>query len=423
MTDTDPTDGDPTDTDPTDTDPTTRVVIAMVMARAGTTGLQTHVREVSDYLTRARRPVAVVTPMSRAAVFAAPLFGARLAVEKVNAGAGIVWYRVSHQRFLAHALRRELREHDGSVIYAQCPLSARAALDARTSSAQRVVMAVHYDGSQADEWVDKGVIAAGGRVYRWIRSLEQATIPRLDGLVFVSESARRSLVRSVPGAAAVAAAIVPNFTDPDVTDPGGPAVAPIGEPADLVTVGGLEIHKNQTFLLDVLAAANRRGRRFTLDVIGDGPTRARLQQRRAELGLDDQVRLVGRLPSARVALPGHRAYVHAATREAFPYALVEAMAAGLPIVTAATGGIPEMVDDGVEARFWPLDDADAAARVLIALLDDEPARAATAAAALARFARGFDAAVVGPRLERLLVSGLPANEPDVSDEFGATGAA
>jgi glycosyltransferase involved in cell wall biosynthesis len=64
-----------------------------------------------------------------------------------------------------------------------------------------------------------------------------------------------------------------------------------------------------------------------------------------------------------------------------------------------------MIDDGVEGRYWPLDDADAAARVLIDLLDDEPRRATTAAAALARFRSGFDAAVVGPRLERLLVSG------------------
>ena len=173
---------------------------------------------------------------------------------------------------------------------------------------------------------------------------------------------------------------MPNFTHPILTD-----ASPLAEAADLVTVGGLELHKNQPYLLDVLAAANRLGRRFTLDVIGEGPTHKALLARRAELGLDDQVRMHGRLPSARPALPGHRAYVHAATREAFPYAVIEAMAAGLPIVAGATGGIPEMVDDGVEGRFWPLDDADAAARILIDLLDDEPRRASSAAAALTRF--------------------------------------
>jgi glycosyltransferase involved in cell wall biosynthesis len=378
-----------------------RVVIATLMSRGGTTGLQTHVREVSEYLTRVTRPVVVVTPMSRAAVLAAPVFATRIAVDRANAAAGVVWYRVSHEQFLVHALRRAVVGGGAVVIYAQCPVSARAALTARTDASQRVVMAVHYDGSQADEWVDKGTIARGGRIYRWIRNLEQATIPRLDGIVFVSASARRSLTSCIPGSDRVASAVVPNFTDATGTGPSS-----LREPADLVTVGGLEVHKNQAYLLDVLAAANRLGRRYTLDVIGEGPTLNALLDRRAALGLEAQVRLHGRLPSARPALPGHRAYVHAATREAFPYAVIEAMAAGLPIVAAPTGGIPEMVDDGVEARYWPLDDADTAARILIDLLDDEPKRATTAAAALSRFRGEYDAAVVGPRLERLLVSGL-----------------
>ena len=387
----------------------TRVVVATLMSRAGTTGLQTHVREVAEYLTRVKRPVVVVTPMSRAAALAAPVFAARLAVEKANGAAGVVWYRVSHQRFLVHALRRAVAGGGEVVIYAQCPVSARAALDARTDASQRVVMAVHYDGSQADEWVDKGTIAKDGRIYRWIRHLEETTIPHLDGMVFVSASARRSLIRCIPGAERIDSAVVPNFTDPIP-----PSASPFAEAADLVTVGGLELHKNQAYLLDVLASANRLGRRFTLDVIGEGPTHKALLGRRAELGLDDQVRMHGRLPSARPALQGHRAYVHAATREAFPYAVIEAMAAGLPIVAGATGGIPEMVDDGVEGRFWPLDDAGAGARILIDLLDDEPRRATTGAAALTRFHAGFDAAVVGPRLERLLVTGVntPINRSD-----------
>ncbi len=399
-------------TDATSMTDATRIVIATLMSRAGTTGLQTHVREVSEYFTRVSRPVMVVTPMSRAAALAVPVFGARLAVEKANAAAGVVWYRVSHQQFLLHALRRAVAGPGDVVVYAQCPVSARAALDARTDASQRVVMAVHYDGSQADEWSDKGAITKNGRIFRWIRNLEESTIPELDGLVFVSASARRSLIACIPGADAVESAVVPNFTFPMT-----PTVSPIAVPADLVTVGGLELHKNQAYLLDVLAAANRLGRRYTLDVIGEGPTHKALLARRAELGLDDQVRMHGRLPSARPALPGHRAYVHAATREAFPYAVIEAMAAGLPIVTGPTGGIPEMVDDGVEGRFWPLDDADTAARTLVDLLDDEPRRASVGAAALSRFGHGFDAAVVGPRLERLLVSELtrPSIPPAKSD--------
>ena len=55
------------------------------------------------------------------------------------------------------------------VIYAQCPLAARAALRARRGSHQRVVMAVHFRISQADEWVNMKQIRRDGRVFRAIR--------------------------------------------------------------------------------------------------------------------------------------------------------------------------------------------------------------------------------------------------------------
>jgi len=74
------------------------------------------------------------------------------------------------------------------------------------------------------------------------------------------------------------------------------------------------------------------------------------------------------------------------------------MAAGLPIVAGNIGPISELVDDGVEARFWPLDSPAQAAAVLLDLLDSEPKRALAASAATARFHRDFDADVIAPRL-------------------------
>ena len=74
------------------------------------------------------------------------------------------------------------------------------------------------------------------------------------------------------------------------------------------------------------------------------------------------------------------------------------MAAGLPIVAGNTGGISELCDDGVEARFWPLDDTARAAATLIDLLDCEPARLKAGRAASERFRRDFSAASVVPRL-------------------------
>ena len=77
---------------------------------------------------------------------------------------------------------------------------------------------------------------------------------------------------------------------------------------------------------------------------------------------------------------------------------MEAMAAGLPIVVANIGPIGELCNDGVEARFWSLDDPALAAKTLIDLLDREPLRLMAAQAARERFRRHFDASVIAPRL-------------------------
>ena len=134
----------------------------------------------------------------------------------------------------------------------------------------------------------------------------------------------------------------------------------------------------------------------------DRAGRTSLRQARS-LGLEEQVRFRGFRPDVRDFLPGYRAYVHASYSESLPLAIIEAMAAGLPIVAGDIGGIRELCDDGVEARFWPLDDPARAAATLIDLLDCEPARLKAAHAARERFRRDFDADVVGPELRSFLL--------------------
>jgi len=82
---------------------------------------------------------------------------------------------------------------------------------------------------------------------------------------------------------------------------------------------------------------------------------------------------------------------------------MEAMAASLPIVAADIGPISELCDQGMEARFWPLDDPARAAAILIDLVDNEPTRLKAARAARERFGRDYDAAVVGPELRSFLL--------------------
>jgi len=322
-------------------------------------------------------------------------------LDRCSQSAGVAWYLHWYEVFLRNALRRCLAEAGDCVVYAQDPLAVRAALRARRGPHQSVVMAVHFRISMADEWADKKLIKRDGTVFRAIRRAERETIRNVDKLVYVSRWARDALVSWLPESAAVPFAVIGNFVAPVHTKP---QQEPLG---DLVTVGNLDLVKNHRFLLAVLAEAKQAGRSFTLDVFGAGPCRNDLVQQAQSLGLEEQVRFRGFRRDVRDFLPRYRAYVHASYSESLPLAIIEAMAAGLPIVAGDTGGISELCDDGVEGRFWPLDDPTRASAILIALLDCDPARSAAASAAGERFRRDFDANVVAPRLWAFLQNLTP----------------
>jgi glycosyltransferase involved in cell wall biosynthesis len=156
-----------------------------------------------------------------------------------------------------------------------------------------------------------------------------------------------------------------------------------------------------------LAEAKRSGHTYTLDIFGEGPCRHDLTQLASSLGVAEQIRLRGFRRDVRDFLPRYRAYVHAAYSESSSLAIMEAMSAGLPVVAGHLEPLAELCDDGVEGRFFSLDDPAEAAAALIDVLECEPARAKAARAASARFSRDFDAAVVAPRLVAFLQGAAP----------------
>ena len=257
----------------------------------GATGVQTHVREVMAYFAARGNAPRLVTPLSWGGPLSVPVFAPRLLIDRVSGAASVVWYRFWHFRFLRRALRRQLRTGDDAIIYAQCPLAARAALEARRDRRQRVVIAIHFEGSQADEWVDAGKIQRGGAVYRGIRRTERRIVPTVDRILYVSAASKFELERRIEAAIAVPAAVIPNF----ISDRAGPRrLSGSDVEADLVNVGGLLLIKNHRFLLEVLAHTNRLGRHYTLDIVGDGPLAHSLASQARSLGVQDQVRFLGR---------------------------------------------------------------------------------------------------------------------------------
>jgi glycosyltransferase involved in cell wall biosynthesis len=374
------------------------LVVATILREEGVTGVHTHMRQLRQYFTAHGMATTLVTSHSWGRMLSVPVFALRpLILERSSGPASVVWYRHWHEVFLYRALRRDLARRGDCVVYAQDPLAARAALRARRGPHQRVVLAVHFQTSQADEWAYKDQIKRDGFLFRAIRRYERETIPRVDGLMYVSQSARNGILSWLPQASAVPSAVISNFVSAWCPEPGQ---EPLG---DLVTTGSLLRAKNHRFLLEVLAQASRSGTSLTLDVFGEGPLRQDLLSQARSLGLEEQVRFRGFRTDIRDFLPRYRAYVHASYLDSQSLAIIEAMAAGLPVVAADVGGISELCDDGVEGRFWPLDDPARAAAILLDLLGNEPARLQAGRAAGKRFHRDFDADVVGPKLRSFLL--------------------
>jgi glycogen synthase len=170
--------------------------------------------------------------------------------------------------------------------------------------------------------------------------------------------------------------------------------APTGG-AGVVYVGRLHRQKGVDTL--VKAAALLPGVPVTL--AGDGPDRAAVEQLAARLGVAGQVRVTGFVPHS--AVPALLATADVAVLpsryEELGTALVEAMAAGRPVVAAAVGGIPELVRDGVDGLLVPPDDHVALATAVEKLLTD-PHRAAGLGASGRERVAALDWAVLAGRV-------------------------
>lgn len=115
------------------------------------------------------------------------------------------------------------------------------------------------------------------------------------------------------------------------------------------TVGRLQDVKDQATLIDAFAILTRLlpEERLRLVLIGDGPLRPQLAARVQQAGLADSVWLPGPRSDVAAAMRSFSLFALSSIAEGTPVTLLEAMATGLPVVSTAVGGIPDLVPDGV----------------------------------------------------------------------------
>ncbi len=163
--------------------------------------------------------------------------------------------------------------------------------------------------------------------------------------------------------------------------------ARLGIPRDafvLLTAGRLERAKGHHLALRVVAALRAQGFAPHLLVAGSGPDEAWLREEAVSLGLSDFVHWLGHVPREEMPAAYDAADVAlmlSLRTEAFPYAVVEAMACGRPVVASRVGGIPAAIADERDGFLVATGDANAAAERVLALARDSERRAAMGQAA------------------------------------------
>jgi glycosyltransferase involved in cell wall biosynthesis len=173
-----------------------------------------------------------------------------------------------------------------------------------------------------------------------------------------------------------------------------------------ITVANLRREKSHETLIAAAEMLARDYPDLRFQLVGGGPRRAELEAFAAARGVASQIEFLGHREDVPALLAEADAFVLPSRSEAFPNGAIEAMAAGLPVVASAVGGLLDLIDDGRTGRLVPPGDPEALAAAMRRLIE-QPAEAEAmgrAARAVALTQYSFERMVGG--FETLYLSGL-----------------
>jgi glycosyltransferase involved in cell wall biosynthesis len=157
----------------------------------------------------------------------------------------------------------------------------------------------------------------------------------------------------------------------------------------VVQVARLDTIKDHRTALRAIRLAGSRDNRIRLFVVGDGPERANIQREIERQSLQKQVKMLGMRTDVPQLLAGADLFLLTSVSEGIPVTILEAMAAGVPIVSTAVGGIPELIQPEAHGLLAPAGDAAGLADALVRLAGDQQLRTRFAANARQRVTADF----------------------------------
>jgi glycosyltransferase involved in cell wall biosynthesis len=198
--------------------------------------------------------------------------------------------------------------------------------------------------------------------------LERTLMNSTDLFLFESAFARNTYQRTI-GTPGGLVRCVFNGVTANEFDP----IVPAADATDVVYVGEFRHIKGTDLLIDAVARLRADGKPITLTLAGDGEELKTLKAQVQRLGLADAIRFIGHV-KARYGFSKGKLLVVPSRGDSMPYVVIEAAAAGIPMVAANVGGIPEIFAEHTDALFAPNIVGAMADAIETALEDPESAR-------------------------------------------------
>ncbi len=238
--------------------------------------------------------------------------------------------------------------------------------------------------------------------FEWV---QERALRRFDGVVAVSTPLEKQLLAlGVPRAALHR---IPNATNAPPLLPRAEARAALGVAGAGVVIGfiGRLIPIKGTDVL-VQALASVSDLPWDAVIVGGGPERERLESLAASLGLGARVQFAGEREHAARYLAAFDLFVLPSRSEGTPIVLLETLAAGVPVIASAVGGVPDLIAAPAEGALVPPDDAVALAAAIRAALGAPAAAQAAARSAQEHVRREYDFETWISRHEALYVAAM-----------------
>jgi glycosyltransferase involved in cell wall biosynthesis len=226
---------------------------------------------------------------------------------------------------------------------------------------------------------------------------------RADAFVAVSREDRRRMIE-IEGIDPAKIRFIPNGIAAEPGEPPGDPRGELGIAPDapvIGAVGALRPQKAYPNLIHAAASLRPRFPGLRVLIVGDGPERVRLEGLISELGLEECVTILGHRGDVPALLRAMDVAVVASDFEGSPLSVMEYMEAARPVIATRVGGVPDLVDEGVNGLLVEPGDPEALAAAAAQLLDDPERASRMGAAGRELRRREFDIDVTVRRIQEL----------------------